>query len=185
MQLFSKNMGLDTVEIVMAVEQTFGISIPNRDAEKMLTPAHLISYVQQAVSSKPIQQPCLTQRAFHRVRASLCEVTEFPRREIRLETRIDHLFPEDDRPWRWDAFREASGLLSLPHLIFGRGTLLLPKHVKDIVSLEVSTMSKELRATGNWTDQEVRSVVRLIISEQLGIKHFDDSDEFIRDLGAG
>ena len=46
-------------------------------------------------------------------------------------------------------------------------------------------MSKELRATGNWTDQEVRSVVRLIISEQLGIKHFDDSDEFIRDLGAG
>lgn len=176
-------MGLDSVELVLAVEETFGISIPDRDAAEMITPALLISHVQQAVSSKPIQRPCLSQRAFHRIRASLCEVTKLPCREIRLETRIDHLFPKNDRRQRWDDFRSVTGLRSLPNLTFGRGTLFSPKRVKDLVSLEVSAMSEVLRGTGNWTDQEVRSVVRLIISEQLGIKHFGDSDEFVRDLG--
>lgn len=176
-------MGLDYVEIVLAVEETFGISIPDREAATLITPARLIAHVQQAVESKPVLRPCLSQRAFHRIRAHLCEVTRLPSKEIRLETRIDCLFPKDDRRQRWDAFRSVTGLQSLPNLTFGRGTLFSPKIVKDLVSHEVSAMSETLRASGSWTDQEVRSVVRLIISEQLGIKHFEDSDEFVRDLG--
>lgn len=176
-------MGLDSVELVLAVEETFGISIPDGDASTLITPALLISYVQRAVSSKPVQRPCLSQRAFHRVRSSLCEVTEFSRSDIRLETRIDHLFPKSDRQQRWDTFAVVTGLRSLPRLTLGRGTLFAPKLVRDIVSFEIGAMSETNRVTGDWTDQEVRSVVREIISEQLGIKRFNDTDEFVRDLG--
>ena len=49
--------------------------------------------------------------------------------------------------------------------------------------MQAMAISQELRATGNWTNQEVRDVVRLIICDQLGIKRFNDSDEFVRDLG--
>jgi acyl carrier protein len=166
------------------VEETFDISIPDRDAATLITPALLISYVQQAVSSKPVQGPCLSQRAFHRVRSNLCEVTEFSRRDIRLGTRIDHLFPKSDRQQRWDTFAVVTGLRSLPKLRLGRGSLFAPKLVGDIVSFEIGAMSEANRMTGDWTDQEVRSVVRTIICEQLGIKRFHDTDEFVRDLGA-
>ncbi len=176
-------MGLDSVELVIAVEDTFGISIPDREAAAMITPALLISYVQRAVSSKPISRPCLSQRAFHHIRASLCEVTKCPVEEIRLETRLNDLFPKNDRRQRWDEFRSVSGLQSLPNLTFGRGILFLTKRVKDLVSREIYAMAEILRVTDTWSDQEVRSVVRHIISEQLDIKRFNDSDEFVRDLG--
>lgn len=85
-------MGLDAVELVLAVEDAFGIVIPNAVAADMITPAMMISYVQNAVAACP------------------------------------------DRSRR-------------------------------------------------WTDDEVRQVVRHIISEQLGVKDFNDTDEFVRDLG--
>jgi len=85
-------MGLDAVELVIAVEQAFNIDIPDDVAAKMITPAIMISYVQDAVASCP------------------------------------------DRSRR-------------------------------------------------WSHDEVSQIIRQIISEQLGVKKFNDTDEFVRDLG--
>ena len=87
-----KNMGLDVVELVLEVEETFGIDIPDAVAAEMITPGIMIAYVQNAVASCP------------------------------------------DR-------------------------------------------------SRKWTHDEVRQVIRKIISEQLGVKSFTDTDEFVRDLG--
>lgn len=38
-------MGLDGVELIMAVEERFGIDIPDEDAEKLVTPGQLHTYV--------------------------------------------------------------------------------------------------------------------------------------------
>jgi acyl carrier protein len=38
-------MGLDTVELVMAFEQAFGIEIPNQMAEEMVTPRDVRDFV--------------------------------------------------------------------------------------------------------------------------------------------
>lgn len=40
---------LDTVELVMALEEEFGIEIPDEKAEKILTVAQAIAYVQASV----------------------------------------------------------------------------------------------------------------------------------------
>jgi acyl carrier protein len=45
-------MGLDAVEIVMAVEDAFGIQIEDSEAEKILTPAQLVELVMGKVSTR-------------------------------------------------------------------------------------------------------------------------------------
>ena len=42
---------LDTVELVMALEEEFGIEIPDEDAEKMTTVVDAIRYIEQKASA--------------------------------------------------------------------------------------------------------------------------------------
>jgi acyl carrier protein len=41
---------LDTVELVMAFEEEFGIEIPDEDAEKILTVQNVIDYIKERAS---------------------------------------------------------------------------------------------------------------------------------------
>ena len=50
-------MGLDSVELVMAVEEEFGISIPDADAQKMLTPKEVINFVESRRDLDSLPQP--------------------------------------------------------------------------------------------------------------------------------
>ena len=43
---------LDTVELVMALEEEFGIEIPDEDAEKMTTVGDAVKYIEEKVQSK-------------------------------------------------------------------------------------------------------------------------------------
>lgn len=43
---------LDTVELVMALEEEFGIEIPDEDAEKMTTVGEAMKYIQEKAVSK-------------------------------------------------------------------------------------------------------------------------------------
>ncbi len=43
---------LDTVELVMALEEEFGIEIPDEDAEKMTTVGDAIKYIEEKAQSK-------------------------------------------------------------------------------------------------------------------------------------
>ena len=43
---------LDTVELVMALEEEFGIEIPDEDAEKMVTVGDSMRYIDQKTATK-------------------------------------------------------------------------------------------------------------------------------------
>ena len=43
---------LDTVELVMALEEEFGIEIPDEDAEKMTTVGEAMKYIDEKVKTK-------------------------------------------------------------------------------------------------------------------------------------
>ena len=43
---------LDTVELVMALEEEFGIEIPDEDAEKMSKVSDAIKYIEEKVAAK-------------------------------------------------------------------------------------------------------------------------------------
>ncbi len=43
---------LDTVELVMALEEEFGIEIPDEDAEKMSTVGDAVKYIEEKTANK-------------------------------------------------------------------------------------------------------------------------------------
>ncbi len=38
-------MGMDGVELVMAFEEAFGVRVPDKEAEQMVTPRHVIDWL--------------------------------------------------------------------------------------------------------------------------------------------
>ena len=55
MSNFANDLGadsLDTVELVMAIEEEFSIEIPDEDAEKIATLGQAIQFIEHAVSKK-------------------------------------------------------------------------------------------------------------------------------------
>lgn len=43
---------LDTVELIMALEEEFGVEIPDEDAEKMTTVGDAIRYIEEKTANK-------------------------------------------------------------------------------------------------------------------------------------
>ena len=176
-------MGLDAVEIIMAIEEAFGIDIPDSALSKTTTPAILIAYVQNAVESRSDRRSCISQRAFHRVRASIMKVTGVGRSEITLNTNINKIFIGPMRSEQWRDFKIHAGLADLPNLGLGFGWLFGPKSVNDLVAKMVLVISDEIKEDRSWTNEEIRQIIRSIICSQLAIREFKDTDEFVRDLG--
>lgn len=102
-------MGLDSVELVMRMEEEFGIDIPDQEAVRMQTPRDVIAYVcaRLGVRDGP---PCLTRRAFHRLRGALVAVVGVERRAVRPNTRLAEFFPREGR-WRKEAWWELEARL--------------------------------------------------------------------------
>ena len=87
------------IEIALAVEEEFGIDLPDSEVGFVRTPADLIDLVCGLLAT-PGRPSCLSQQAFYRLRKGLMEVLGVSREQVRLETRLADLAPVDDcRPW--------------------------------------------------------------------------------------
>ena len=68
-------MGLDAVEIVLRVEKTFGVDLPDAELESAATVGDLYKLL---LSKLDGSYACLSSRAFYRVRRSMVEVLGVP-----------------------------------------------------------------------------------------------------------
>lgn len=114
-------MGLDTVELVLEIEQAFEISIPDQEAERIRTVGELTEYVWRKVGPPQNEDACPTSRAFFQLRRALIPLTGASRRNIRPRSRTDAFFPPATRLKQWRALRKA--LPGLPDLDFGDAAL--------------------------------------------------------------
>ena len=231
-------MGLDGVELVMAVEEKFGISITDEEATKALTVGDLKRLVTAKLDVAPADG-CLTQRAFHLVRKNA--MTEFGilRRNLRPDTTLKTVVPQSTRRKSWRNFQDALGVAELPELVrpqivnltitilvlsgivvpvwygavhgqhfgswiafgvalgalVGWGSARLTKSMKtefraghdrvgDLARFLVANYPERIgkARTGKWTDEEIASLLREIIIDQLGVTSFDDNSRFVQDL---
>ena len=102
-------MGLDAVELVMEVEESFGIAIPDAEAEKIQTVGHLYHYI-LAKMDGPLQVAgCLSAAAFHRLRRQLMGRFRVERRRIRPASALEDLIPRSGRREKWRQLGEALG----------------------------------------------------------------------------
>lgn len=176
-------MGLDSVEIVMAWEEVFGISIPDADACNLLTPRNAVDYICAKLDAKDSTEPCLAMATFHAVRRLLSETVSIPAKEVRLSSKLQDLFHSSSRRSHWASFARQAGTSfttgpwGLKAMFFG------PKTVEDLVFELLSRRAASFRKLTTWSRPQVREVVRDIVREQVGVRRFSDHDEFVRDLG--
>jgi len=107
-------MGLDSVELVMAFEDEFGICIRDEDAGKMRTPGHVADYVMNLVQTEGYSG-CSSQIGFYRVRAALMNTFGLPRKAIRPDAPMQELLSGDIKE-NWTKLRSALQTEHLPPL---------------------------------------------------------------------
>lgn len=107
-------MGLDTVELVLAIEEEFGITIQEEDAEHMVTPRLVADYVFPRVRVHE-DEPCPSQSTFYRIRSVLVNEFGVSRREIRRDSQLYKLL-EPDIKAQWARLRVSLGAERFPTL---------------------------------------------------------------------
>ena len=109
-------MGLDTVELVVAFEEAFGIEIPDHVAEQLTTPRKVTDYV--LCQLKLVEYaPCMSQQAFYLLRRNFIPILGIPRAEFRPATSLRTLIPIENRIQTWARIRSEIGVLAVPDLV--------------------------------------------------------------------
>ena len=108
-------MGLDSVEILMKVEETFGIKIPDVEAQNIVTVGDLHNAAWRHLSGKHSDK-CQSQKLFYKLRRSFADKYEFPPQQLNPETSPDKIFPKINRRQEYLRF-SAETSLTLPDLI--------------------------------------------------------------------
>jgi len=112
-------MGLDSVEILMKVEDTFGIKIPNREAEQILTVGDFHNVVWKRLQGKP-NSKCLSQGLFYKLRRAFVEKFNITPHELHPELSPENIFPKAGRREAYLNFAETTNL-KLPALVLTQG----------------------------------------------------------------
>jgi acyl carrier protein len=124
-------MGLDAVELVMAVEEEFKVDLPAEEAVQCETVGKLVDLVHSKVRQSAAD-PCLSQRGFYVVRKTLMGVLGLERSRITPESVLENLIPRDDRVTVWrKVFQSLQGDSAVAP------TLICPRWMKWMTSLVI------------------------------------------------
>ena len=87
--------GLDGVELIMAIEEEFGVDIPNEAAERMVRVGDTYEYLKDRLNSSPSQH-CLSQRIFYKLRRALLKNYVVKRRDITPDTQLSAVIEPEE-----------------------------------------------------------------------------------------
>ncbi len=126
-------MGLDAVEIVMDVEDHFGISIQNAEAERVRTVGDLVALIGSRIESAHLAT-CPTLASFLLLRSSVREIADNDTLRIRTGTRVVDVLDRSQRQRLWARLDEMLGSAPL--------SLRRPPALRKLLSvLALSTMA--------------------------------------------
>jgi acyl carrier protein len=175
-------MGLDVVELVMSIEESFGVRIPDAAAERMKTGRHIVRWLERVV---PMGEcPCLTQRAFYRLRRAIQTRAPASSAPIRPNTGVAELFEGDDGNRDWKSIGEEFGMRGRWSAVTGRnwhgfGQWTNPVTLRDIVDDLVRYSACRFMGPGEgWSTAKIGAVLASIVTKELGV----DPDGYTLDL---
>ncbi|HZX31307.1 MAG TPA: hypothetical protein VFF03_08160 [Rhodocyclaceae bacterium] len=109
-------MGLDGVELLLAVEEEFDIAIDDADAAALLTPRMLADYVVACLGNGDQKKSrCLTQAGFYRIRSVLVRQFGASRNAVRPDSPIE-VFLDGSPRTQWRKLQKAIDATQLPGL---------------------------------------------------------------------
>jgi hypothetical protein len=112
-------MGLDTIDLIMRVEEAFGIAISDDDFSnvgKDPTVGDIYQLVLKKVETTTEGGSCITQHVFYKLRQALMEQFNIPRCEITPSTHMESLIAREGRKLKWNKLQQELGL-NLPDLV--------------------------------------------------------------------
>ncbi len=179
-------MGLDSVELLMAVEDKFGIRIEDSEAEKISTVQDFANTVYNKIILNPTDK-CLTQIVFYRIRKAFqnLNLTDLG---IKPTSKISDLLTQSELKSNWNRLETELGL-KLPQLgaidfnpmldshvkIFGirtikRNTPVTKGTIRDLIDWTISLNFEQTIDVQKITNKyEVERIISGIISENMGI----------------
>lgn len=123
-------MGLDSVELIMTIEDKFGISIPDAECEQILTVQQMADSVFEKIKLKP-NEKCLSQIVFYKIRRAF-EKFGNEKQNITLNTKMSDLLNKADLKNDWTRLGIRIGL-----------------KIPDLVDLDLDkTLNKEVKFLG-------------------------------------
>lgn len=190
--------GLDTVEMVMAIEEEFGVDIPDEDAERITTVGEMYHWLRRRLSEMPHE--CLTQKMFYKLRRALIENYKIERRMIKPDTKVTDLLSLEEVEQGWPflqlfidlktpPFKVANELLAFK--LFDR-MLTMREMVSALISLNSKTLFPKMYSSKEqYTDQEIYSDQDIwprlveVIARQANLNRDEiiPGASFTRDLG--
>jgi acyl carrier protein len=125
-------MGLDGVELVMAIEEEFKIAISDAEASESDTVGKVVGVVHSRLRHSE-DEPCPSQHGFYVVRKHLMDQLGLPRSAVKPESKLDDLVPDDNRRSTWQKLIQSltgednfSAALVRPRWLSGIVMLLVP-----------------------------------------------------------
>ncbi len=176
-------MGLDSVELILAWEESFGITLSDAEAAHVFTTRQVTNLIYQKVrdTAKPEDTGCLSMRAYYRLRRSFQrEGINFD--QIKATSKFSDILPRKDQRERLNQVLITAGFDPLRRMPFGLQFTF--GRVKDYILDLVISHHSSLRTEGtSWSREQVREVVRSITKAQLAIVRLQDDSRFVQDLG--
>lgn len=93
-------MGLDSIEILMEVEKSFGIKIPDKEAEKIITVGDFHNLVWEYVKDRKSVK-CKSQSLFYKLRQSFSDKMQISKQSITLDSILSDIVPANNRRSVW------------------------------------------------------------------------------------
>jgi hypothetical protein len=168
-------MGLDLVELLIAVETAFDLDISDDQAGAIITPRDLIAHLASRLPrADPPSRLCLGQRAFYRLRAACQRELGLDRSQLRPSTAVVAILSPHARKQQWSSIQRHLGATVWPGL--RQNTLMIKLRGDDDLTLgETATRLAQwhpalLKDAGSgWTVAEIERTVITILEELCGI----------------
>lgn len=118
-------MGLDSVELLVEVENAFGIDIPNPEAEKIITVGQFHDSVWEKIKDRESLN-CKSAVLFYRLRKFFYLEYGILRKNFKTDTELESLISKEGRKIKWNYIQKELDL-ELPNLI-------LPQKIRTLIS---------------------------------------------------
>ncbi len=192
--LLADAMGLDTVELVMDVEDHFGILLREDDSQRIRTIGDLADVILARILASSAV-PCPTMRAFYELRLAIRESLGSPQLRIHPSTPLKELIPLSQRracwasiksrqPWRFPGL-EMNGLVSnltatfiailyaIPFCLLPLEMWLISISLSLLVSIIVYTWMNRYRSEIPKTYTTVGDLVKSSVGSVIATKKTD------------
>ena len=176
-------LGLDSVEFLMAIEDAFGITIPNTDAEQLATPRLLADYLEGRLGGHNASVACRTQRAFYRVRSAVVRAHRVPREVLQPSTPWADVLPRRGFRNEWRRMKHVVGVPAWPGTsLFGRSPASAGTLGDTARFLATNAPAALMRPDEDWSRPEIERLIKELLETDLGIRSFSWNASFAQDL---